>query len=244
MKVINLGKKSWKWVVCDSCKATLDITEEDIYRHRDNDDVWWYDYMVRCVCGSEINLHSLPDEVKRSALPQYIFEMKPKMLSLRNIEDFPKPGILFKDISPLLATPKEMKQLITYLSGYWKGKVHKIGGFDARGFIFGSLLSYEMNLPFFMLRKKGKLPGACNEVSYDLEYGSASLEVQADAVATGDKVLLIDDLLATGGTALAGCQLVERSGAEVVGVQFIIELGDLSGRKVLGNYNIQSIITC
>jgi adenine phosphoribosyltransferase len=170
--------------------------------------------------------------------------MKPKTLSLRDVENFPKKGILFKDISPLLSNPKEMKQLISYLADYWKGKVDKIGGFDARGFIFGSLLAYEMGLPFFMLRKKGKLPGECREVSYDLEYGSASLEMQTDAVKPGEKVLLVDDLLATGGTALAGCQLVEQVGGVIVGCQFIIDLAELPGKEKLSGYNIQSVITC
>jgi adenine phosphoribosyltransferase len=168
-----------------------------------------------------------------------------KLLSIpfRTIPDFPKPGIMFKDISPLLEKPAEFKQLISSLAESWEGKVDKIGSFDARGFLFASALAYEMELPFFMLRKKGKLPGACIEASYDLEYGSASLEIQSDAVKEGERVLLIDDLLATGGTACAGCTLIEKLKGEVVGIQFVIELGDLRGRSALSKYNVQSVIT-
>jgi adenine phosphoribosyltransferase len=169
--------------------------------------------------------------------------MKPTKLSIRTILDFPKEGIAFKDISPLLANPEELKSLIKHLAKTWEGKVEKIGGFDARGFIFGSMLAYEMNLLFFMLRKKGKLPGICKKVSYDLEYGSATLEMQEDAVQKGDSVLLIDDLLATGGTAYAGCKLVESCGGTVSGLQFIIELADLEGRKKLQKYTVDSILT-
>lgn len=247
MKVTKVRSTGWEQIVCTSCKSSLEITADDIYRIPDHHGGYYYSesYHTRCVCGCEISLTHVPKEVQRAVPNKWIFEMKPKSLSLRDVPDFPKPGIIFKDIAPLLANPKEMKQLITYIAGYWERKgITKIGGFDARGFIFGSLLAYEMNLPFFMLRKKGKLPGACSEVTYDLEYGSASLEIQADAVTTGDKVLLIDDLLATGGTALAGCHLVEKSGAEVVGIQFIIELSGLPGRTVLENYNVQTIVTC
>lgn len=162
---------------------------------------------------------------------------------IRTIDHFPKEGIAFKDISPLLANPEALKSLIKHLAKEWSGTVEKIGGFDARGFIFGSLLAYEMGLPFFMLRKKGKLPGVCKEESYDLEYGSASLEIQDDSVKQGERVLLIDDLLATGGTALAGCKLIESLGGTVTGIQFIIELVDLDGKEKLKEYNIRSYIS-
>lgn len=175
-------------------------------------------------------------------MKQNIQKVKPKNISLRDINDFPKKGIVFKDISPLLANPSEMKELIIYLADFWKGKIDKIGGFDARGFIFASMLAYEMGLPFFMLRKKGKLPGECIEISYDLEYGSASIELQKDAITSGEKILLIDDLLATGGTAHAGCKLVEEVGGVVSGIQFIIELKDLKGRNLLAGYKTESIL--
>lgn len=135
-----------------------------------------------------------------------------------------------------------MKQLVKYLAGFWGGKIDKVAGFDARGFIFGSLLAYEMDIPFVMLRKKGKLPGKCEEVTYDLEYGSASLEIQSDAIKKDDRVLLVDDLLATGGTALAGCELIERLGGRVSGLQFVIELEGLLGRKKLSQYEVHSVI--
>lgn len=244
MRVVSIGNKGWNLLVCTSCKSQLEITEEDIFRENIYDDREYSEtyYMVECVCGSQIMLHNLPEEVKAQAIDKRILDMKPQKISLRNIPDFPKKGILFKDISPLLANPKELKQLTKYLAGFWEGKIDKIGGFDARGFIFGSMLAYEMDLPFFMLRKKGKLPGNCEEISYNLEYGSASLEIQDDAVKKDDRVLLIDDLLATGGTALAGCKLVEKVGGDVAGLQFIIELESLQGRQKLSLYKVDSII--
>jgi adenine phosphoribosyltransferase len=164
-------------------------------------------------------------------------------VSLRDVKDFPKPGIIFKDISPLLADPVQMKALIMGLASDWKGKVDVICGFDARGFIFGSLLAYELSIPFVMLRKKGKLPGKTVSVSYGLEYGSSELELQDDAIKKGDKVLLVDDLLATGGTAEAGCRLVEMFGGEVKGIQFIIELSELKGKDKLSAYPVHSVVS-
>lgn len=161
--------------------------------------------------------------------------------SIIDIADFPKKGIMFKDISPLLASPLEFENLIKYLAKIWGGKANRIGGFDARGFIFASALAYEMKLPFFMLRKKGKLPGETVSVKYGLEYGEASLEIQKAAVKEGDKVLLLDDILATGGTAEAGCKLVESLNGEIIGLQFIAEIKDLSGKDKLSKYNINSV---
>ena len=163
--------------------------------------------------------------------------------SIVDVEDFPKKGIMFKDISPLLANSEEFGNLIKYLSKIWKGKVDKIGGFDARGFIFASALAYEMKLPFFMLRKKGKLPGETVSFEYGLEYGEASLEVGKSAVSAGDKVLLVDDILATGGTAEAGCKLVESLNGEVIGLQFIAEIKELSGKDKLSKYSINSVLS-
>ena len=171
------------------------------------------------------------------------YKKKPKTVSMRTVEDFPNKGVVFKDISPLLANPKEFKNLIQYLAKVWGGKIDSIGGFDARGFLFASALAYEMDLPFFMLRKKGKLPGVVISKEYALEYGSATLEVEADAVKLGDRVLLIDDVLATGGTALAGCSLVNTLGGAVAGVQVILEVLSLKGREVLRGYNVNSIVT-
>ena len=164
-------------------------------------------------------------------------------LHITNVADFPKKGITFRDISPLLANADEFGGLIKHLAEIWEGKVDKIGGFDARGFIFASALAYEMKLPFFMLRKKGKLPGETISVEYGLEYGEASLEVGKNAVNVGDKVLLVDDILATGGTAEAGCKLVESLNGEVVGLQFIAEIKDLSGKDKLTEYNINCVLS-
>jgi adenine phosphoribosyltransferase len=170
--------------------------------------------------------------------------MKKLSISLRDIHDFPKPGIIFKDISPLLAKPKEMQALVKHLASLWRGKVDVVCGFDARGFIFASLLAYELSIPFVMLRKKGKLPGKTVSVSYGREYGKSELELQDDAIKSGDKVLLIDDLLATGGTAEAGCRLVELFGGNVEGIQFIVELSSLQGREKLSGYHVSSVVVC
>lgn len=167
---------------------------------------------------------------------------KPKSLLLKDVPDFPKKGIMFKDISPLLANPEEFRNLIKYLAMEWKGKVDKIAGFDARGFIFASALAYEMKLPFFMLRKKGKLPGETFGVNYGLEYGEASLEMLVCSVKDGEKVLLIDDVLATGGTAKAGCELVEKAGGKVAGIHVVLEIESLGGRKLLEKYDVHSVL--
>lgn len=249
MKVISKGIAGWQHQICRFCKSQLEIEQDDVYRSKyDALNESFHDrYFVRCVCGGDVHVHNLPKEVEQRAIKEHVFNMKPKTVTLRDAHDFPKKGIVFKDISPLLRSSVEFKQLIQYLGGYWEGRIDSIGGFDARGFIFASALAYEMGLPFFMLRKKGKLPGSCKELSYDLEYGSASLEIQSDAIERkGERVLLVDDLLATGGTALAGCKLVESLGGEVAGVQFIVELEGLPGRKVLAEagHKVKSILLC
>ncbi len=247
MKVVNEGVASWRYHICDSCTSQIFIeSENDIYRET----VHGIGYRFRVICPRckarvPVEEYKIPREVAEEVTDINVFDSRPETVSLRDVHDFPKKGITFKDISPLLKSPNELKQLIRYLAGSWEGKIDSIGGFDARGFIFASLLAYEMELPFFMLRKKGKLPGACKEVSYDLEYGSASLEIQDDAVERkGERVLLIDDLLATGGTARAGCQLVESVGGKVAGIQFIVELEGLPGRKALAGYKVRSILSC
>lgn len=161
---------------------------------------------------------------------------------IANISDFPKPGILFRDMSPLLASPSAFKEAIHQMKEYWGGKgVTKIAGFDARGFIFGATLAYEMGLPFIMLRKAGKLPGKTLSVSYGLEYGKDVLEMQWGAAGAGDAVLLVDDVLATGGTANAGAQLLEEAGAGVAGLAVVIELLELHGRNVF-THEISSLV--
>jgi adenine phosphoribosyltransferase len=162
---------------------------------------------------------------------------------IRNIPDFPEPGIQFKDITPLVKDPAMLKLAVHQLIHPFLGQeITAIAGMEARGFIFGSLAAWEMGVGFIPLRKPGKLPYDAESISYDLEYGSASLEVHIDALEKGDKVLLIDDLLATGGTAAASCELVEKLGAEVVACAFVIELDFLKGKDKLSKYNVHSLI--
>lgn len=162
---------------------------------------------------------------------------------IRNIPDFPEPGIQFKDITPLVKDPAMLKLAVHQLIHPFLGQeITAIAGMEARGFIFGSLAAWEMGVGFVPLRKPGKLPYDAESISYDLEYGSASLEVHIDALEKGDKVLLIDDLLATGGTAAASCELVEKLGAEVVACAFVIELDFLKGRKKLSKYETHALI--
>ena len=163
---------------------------------------------------------------------------------IRDVADFPKEGIVFKDISPLLGTPAALREAIDRIRDRWTGKIDTIAALDARGFIFGGMLAFQMGLPLVMLRKKGKLPGKTMQVAYDLEYGSAILEVEADALPRGCRVLVVDDLLATGGTARAACQLIEVCGAKVAGCAFVVELAALEGRKILDRHAIQSLVAC
>lgn len=161
---------------------------------------------------------------------------------IRVVPDFPKPGISFKDVSPLLARPAALKSVIAAFAENWSEKVDAIAALDARGFIFGSALALALDVPFVMIRKKGKLPGPTHEVSYGLEYGSDIIEVARDAFRPQARVLVVDDLLATGGTASAACSLVEQAGAIVAGLAFVVELSDLGGRKKLEGHLIDSLI--
>ena len=162
---------------------------------------------------------------------------------IRNIPDFPKPGIQFKDITPLVKNPMMLRLAINQLIHPFLGeKITAIVGMEARGFIFGSLAAWEMGVSFVPLRKPGKLPYDIQSVSYDLEYGSTSLEVHTDALDSNDNVLLVDDLIATGGTAAASCQLIEKLGAKVCACAFVIELDDLNGRELLSQYRVHSLI--
>lgn len=144
---------------------------------------------------------------------------------IANYPDFPKPGIQFKDISPILRSPDAMSYVAYEMAESCRG-AEVIVALDARGFIFAPLISQILGIPFVMLRKKGKLPGDTHEYSYDLEYGSASVEIQKDALKAGQKVAIVDDLLATGGTALAAIALVEKLGAVVHSCNFVISLDD------------------
>jgi adenine phosphoribosyltransferase len=162
---------------------------------------------------------------------------------IRNIPDFPKPGIQFKDITPLVKNPMMLRLAVHQLIHPFLGEeITAIVGMEARGFIFGSLAAWEMGISFVPLRKPGKLPYDIQSISYDLEYGSASLEVHTDALGSNDRVLLVDDLIATGGTAVASCQLIEKLGAEVCACAFVVELDELKGRDLLSQYRVHSLV--
>lgn len=162
---------------------------------------------------------------------------------IRDIPDFPKEGIVFKDITPLLASPEGFRAAIdTIADAYADAGVTKVMGAEARGFIFGGALAYKLGAGFVPARKPGKLPWSTTTHTYELEYGTDSLEVHTDAFSEGDVVLIIDDVLATGGTAAAKAALVEMMGAEVAGFAFLLELDFLNGREKLGTPNIVSLI--
>ena len=162
---------------------------------------------------------------------------------IRDIPDFPKPGIIFKDITPLVKDPAVLRLAVHQLGYPFRGQnITAVAGMEARGFIFGSLVAWELSVGFVPLRKPGKLPYDVQSVAYDLEYGSTALEVHIDALGAGDRVLLVDDLLATGGTAKASCELIESLGAEVVGCAFVVELDFLKGRENLSKYPVHSLL--
>jgi len=162
---------------------------------------------------------------------------------IRDIPDFPKPGIVFKDITPLVKDPAALRLAVHQLLHPFLGRdITAVAGMEARGFIFGSLVAWELGIPFIPLRKPGKLPYDVQSVCYDLEYGSAELQVHIDAFDSNDKVLLIDDLLATGGTAKASCELIEKLGAAVVACAFVVELDFLEGREKLRDYEVHSLL--
>lgn len=162
---------------------------------------------------------------------------------IRDIPDFPKPGILFKDITPLLAEPRAFQYTIELFQEHYGGqKIDAVAAAEARGFLFASPLALIMKVPLIPLRKPGKLPYRTHCLQYDLEYGSAELHVHIDGVAEGAKVLLVDDLLATGGTMQAGCKLIEKAGGQVAGCAFLLELGFLKGRDKLKPHEIFSLI--
>ena len=162
---------------------------------------------------------------------------------IRNIPDFPSPGIQFKDITPLVKDPAMLRLCVHELiQPFLHANLTAVVGMEARGFIFGSLAAWDLGIGFVPLRKPGKLPYDVQSVSYDLEYGSAALEVHIDAVGPGDRVLLVDDLLATGGTARASCELIRRLGADIAGCAFVIELDALGGREQLRDCTVHSLI--
>jgi adenine phosphoribosyltransferase len=162
---------------------------------------------------------------------------------IRDIPDFPKPGILFKDITPLLAQPSVFQEAIDRLCArYNKLAVDAVAAAEARGFLFAAPLALLMKKPLIPLRKPGKLPYRTHALQYDLEYGSAELQVHIDGVAPGARVLLVDDLLATGGTMQAGCKLIEKAGGRVASCAFLVELAFLHGRDKLKPHEVFSLI--
>jgi adenine phosphoribosyltransferase len=163
--------------------------------------------------------------------------------TIRSVPDFPIEGILFYDITTLLKNPTALKESVDQLVNHYRDAgVDLVVAIESRGFIFGMPLAYQLGVGFVPVRKPGKLPAETTAESYELEYGTNTIEIHVDAIEKGQKVLVIDDLLATGGTAKATCNLVEKLGGEVVGVAFVIELNFLKGREKLKGYDVFSLI--
>lgn len=164
--------------------------------------------------------------------------------TLRDVPDFPSPGILFKDITPVLADPALMRDAITAMIAPFSGAaVTHVVGVESRGFLFGMPMAMQLNVPFAPARKPGKLPWRTARESYELEYRSDVLEMHADALGAGARVLVVDDVLATGGTAAATCRLIERLGGTVGGVSVLVELGFLHGRTRLADHLVHAVVT-
>ncbi len=162
---------------------------------------------------------------------------------IRSVKDFPKKGIVFRDITTLFKNPSALKQTIDELYASTKDlRIDKVVGIESRGFIFGALLAERLNVGFVPVRKPGKLPAETEKEFYDLEYGKDSIEIHKDAIEPGEKILIHDDLLATGGTAKATINLIEKLSGEVVQVLFLVELSFLKGREKLKGYNVKSLI--
>ncbi|MHC4211777.1 MAG: adenine phosphoribosyltransferase [Planctomycetota bacterium] len=163
---------------------------------------------------------------------------------IRSIPDWPKEGILFRDITPLLGDCQAFSQAIWDLAAdYVHSGIEYVAAVEARGFIFGSALAEKLNAGFVPIRKKGKLPFTTETVTYDLEYGTDTVEVHVDAIEKDAKVLMVDDLLATGGTMAAACKLMEKIGADIVGITFLIELTELGGRPKVDKYKISTVLS-
>ena len=163
---------------------------------------------------------------------------------IRDVADFPKPGIIFKDITPLLANPEATKACLHLLMNSLKDKnITKVVGIESRGFFFATLIAQELNAGFIPVRKPKKLPFETIAATYELEYGSDTLEIHTDVIQKGDRVLIHDDVLATGGTAKAVCELVEKLGGEIIQVNFLMELSFLNGRDKIKNHEIFAAIT-
>jgi len=164
--------------------------------------------------------------------------------SIRTIPHFPKQGVMYRDITTLLKDPEAMKKVMDIFTKKYKDKgIDIVTGIESRGFIFGSLLAEKINASFVPVRKKGKLPAEKETQEYELEYGTDTLEIHKDAIKPGQKVLVVDDLIATGGTAAATAQLVEKLGGKLEELAFVIELPDLKGREKLKKHNVYSIVS-
>ncbi|MBK8866857.1 MAG: adenine phosphoribosyltransferase [Dermatophilaceae bacterium] len=162
---------------------------------------------------------------------------------LRDIPDFPKPGVLFKDFTPLLANGPALQAITDDVVRRYAGQVDVVVGVEARGFILGAAVAYALGVGFVPVRKAGKLPGRTHQAEYTLEYGTATLELHVDAFLEGERALIMDDVLATGGTAVATCDLVERAGATVTALEFVLDIGFLKGRDALAGRQVHSLIT-
>ncbi len=163
---------------------------------------------------------------------------------IRNVPDWPKKGIQFKDITTLCKAPEALKEACNQLVEHYKNKgITKVAAIEARGYIFGAVIAYLLNIGFILIRKPGKLPAKTISETYELEYGTDTIEMHEDGIVKGDKVLILDDLLATGGTAKAAAKLIEKAGGEVSGIGFVIELtGSLHGREKLSKYDVYSLV--
>jgi adenine phosphoribosyltransferase len=177
----------------------------------------------------------MKDESRRRSVKDYI----------RTIVDFPHEGIMFRDVTTLFADPRGFRMCIDQMLHPYAGeRIDKVAGLEARGFIIGGAIAHQLSVGFVPIRKKGKLPGTTISEEYQLEYGEAIMEIHDDAVQPGEKVLLVDDLLATGGTAGAGIRLLERLGAQIVGCAFIVDLPELGGRRHLEGMGMEVHVLC
>ncbi len=164
---------------------------------------------------------------------------------IRTIVDFPHEGIMFRDVTTLLADPRGFRMAVDQMLHPYAGiQIDKVVGLEARGFILGGAIAHQLTVGFVPIRKKGKLPGAVLSEAYQLEYGEAVMEIHDDAIKPGERILVVDDLLATGGTAAAGIKLIERLGGEIVSTSFIIDLPELGGRKVLEDMGVDVHVLC
>ncbi len=162
---------------------------------------------------------------------------------IRNIEDFPKPGVIFRDITPLLLDPRATSEALDQLCDHVKDlSITKVAAIESRGFFFGSLIAHRLGVGYIPVRKKGKLPFSTLSVTYDLEYGTDTLEIHTDAIAPGDRVLIHDDVLATGGTARAAVELIEKAGGQVVLLSFLMELKALGGLEKLSGHPVKCLM--